>query len=116
MNITIWHNKQCSTSRKILNFLENTGSAVEVRSYLTDPPTEEELEEVLKKMKLGPEDIIRKKETLYIDEYKGKTMSSKERIKTLAQNPRLIERPIVIKGNKAWLARPADEFIENWEN
>lgn len=116
MEVIIWHNNQCSTSRKVLDFLKQNKNEIQIRNYLIESPSIEELAAVLKAMHKKPEDIVRKKDSLYIEHYKDKKLSNEEWVKVLAENPKLIERPIVIKGQKAWLARPSEEFMENWKD
>lgn len=108
MTITIYHNPRCSKSRQTLNLIEESGANVEVVPYLINPPSAEELDRILTKLDLEPEQIIRKGESLYKSDFKGKPYSRKEWIKILVKNPILIERPIVVKGNQAVLGRPPE--------
>lgn len=108
--IEIYHNPRCKKSRTALAYLESTGEEVNVIEYLKTPPTAKELTKVLDLLKLKPIDIVRKKETLYTDEYKGKTFSDAQWIKILVENPILIERPILISDNKAVIARDEESL------
>ncbi len=110
--ITIYHNNRCSKSRCALGILEEKGVDFEVREYLKEVPTVEELSVVLKKLGIKPEDLVRKNEAIYKDNYKGKTFSEEEWLQILTENPKLIQRPIVIKGDKAVIARPAEKLDE----
>ncbi len=103
--IKIYHNPRCQKSRTALAYLEERGNDIEVVEYLKNPPTAKELKEVLQLLKLQPTDIIRKKEALYIDSYKGKDFTDAQWINILIENPVLIERPILISKNKAVIAR-----------
>lgn len=114
MNLTIWHNNSCSTSRNALELLRSKGHKLTIRYYLEDSPTEEELAEALNKMGENPEYIVRKKEKLYQEKYKDKKITPKRWLSILSKNPVLIERPIVISKGKAWLARPFDQWAEEF--
>ena len=104
----IFHNPRCSKSRQTLQIIKDAGVEVEVIEYLNLTPTEKELEEVLVKLNMSAEEILRKGEDIFKQNYKGKTFSNKEWIKIMIENPKLIERPIVIKGNRAVLGRPPE--------
>ncbi len=92
--------------------IHDKGVKVEVIEYLNKIPSKEELKEVLKLLKLNPEDIIRKGEADYKDNFKGKNLSDEEWISAMIKYPKLIERPIVIKGNNAVLGRPPENVLE----
>jgi arsenate reductase len=115
INITIWHNNSCSTSRKILDYLRTKNVNITIRNYQEKPPTLKELSVVLKKMKQKPDYIIRKKEKLFQELFSKKEMTEEEQLQMLHDYPVLIERPIVIMGRKAFLARPFDEFVDKIE-
>ncbi|MEL7001603.1 MAG: arsenate reductase (glutaredoxin) [Bacteroidota bacterium] len=106
--LTIYHNPRCGKSRQTLKLVEESGEEVEVVQYLKTPPTKEELESIIKKLAIKPEDLLRKGETIFKEKYKGKTMSDEEWILAMVENPILIERPIVIKGDKAIIGRPPE--------
>jgi len=110
--IKIYHNNRCSKSRCGLEILENSGKKFEVVKYLEDVPTESELKNIIRLLNIKPIDLIRKNEAIWKSDYKGKTLSDKEVIDAMIKNPKLIERPIVINGNKAVIGRPP-ESIEN---
>jgi arsenate reductase len=106
--IQILHNSRCSKSRQCLLLIENIGKEFEVIKYLENPLTPTQLSEIISKLGIQPIDLVRKKEKLWIEEFKNKTLSSKELIEIMANNPILIERPIVINENKAVVARPTE--------
>ena len=108
----IYHNPRCSKSRQTLGILQDKGIEPEVVEYLKTPPSGAELKRILKKLGLKAEDIIRKGEALYKEKYKGKTLTNEQWIKVLAENPVLIERPIVVTDNKAVLGRPPENVLE----
>jgi arsenate reductase len=109
--IQIVHNSRCSKSRQCLSLIENTGKKFEVIKHLENPLTVTQLTEIISKLGIQPIDLIRKKEKIWIEEFKNKTLSSQELIEIMAENPILIERPIVINGNKAVVARPIENAI-----
>lgn len=109
---TIYHNPRCSKSRASLELLEAKGITPDIIKYLETPPTREELTEVLNKLGLNAEQIVRKGEALYKEMgLAGKTLSNEEWISVLIDNPKLIERPIVINGDKAAIGRPIEAVI-----
>lgn len=110
--ITIYHNNRCGKSRTALCILEEQGKPFKTVEYLKDVPTVEELKSIIKKLKIKPHDLIRTKESIYIENYKGKTLSDDAWIEAMHEHPILIERPIVINGNKAVVARPPEKVHE----
>ena len=110
--ITIYHNPRCRKSREGLAIVQGSGQPVTVIEYLKEPPTAAQLKEILKYLGLSATDIIRKNEKLYKEEYKNKELTESQWLKVLADNPILIERPIVVKGKKARLGRPPEVIKE----
>lgn len=108
----IYHNPRCSKSRETLQIIQDKGVDVEIVDYLKNPPTEKELVELLKKLNLKAEDIVRKGETDYKENFKGKNLSNEQWINAMIKYPKLIERPIVVKGKKAVLGRPPENVKE----
>ena len=106
--IQIYHNSRCSKSRQCLQLLEDSGKKFEAVKYLENPPTISELNDLISKLGIEPIDLVRKKEKLWIENYKNKAITPKELIEIMTENPILIERPIVINGNKAVIARPIE--------
>ena len=84
----------------------------EIIKYLETPISYEELEEIIKKLGINPIDLIRKKEKLWLENFKNKMFTAKELIQIMVSNPILIERPIVVNGNKAVIARPIEKTSE----
>lgn len=105
------HNPRCSKSRQAKQLLEEKGIAFEVREYLTDELTEKELTSILKKLGKSPQEILRKGEAIFKEEFKGKDLSDQEWIKAMVENPKLIERPILINGEKAVVGRPPEDVL-----
>ncbi|MEQ3691099.1 MAG: arsenate reductase (glutaredoxin) [Flavobacterium sp.] len=110
--ITIYHNPKCSKSREGICFLENKNIEFETIKYIDETVTIEELQSILKKLNYKPIELVRTKEKIWIENYKNRQLSDGEIIKAMVQNPKLIERPIIINGNKAVVARPVDKINE----
>lgn len=106
--IQIYHNPRCGKSRTCLAFMDQTKQEYEIIPYLTNTPTFEDLKVLLKKLDLAPLQLVRTKEKIWIENYKGKTMSDEQIIQAMVDNPILIERPIVIKDGKAIIGRDLD--------
>ena len=104
----IYHNPRCRKSRETLQLIQESGKEPEIIEYLKTPPSETELKTLISLLGKKPEEIIRKGEAIFKENYKGKNYSDKEWIKILVQNPKLIERPIVVEGKKAVLGRPPE--------
>ena len=111
-NIQIWHNPKCSKSRAAVELLENKNIDANVIKYLEQTPTKEQLKDVLSKLKISAKELLRTGEDIY-KELNLKDINDEETlIEIMTKNPILIERPIIIKGDKAVIARP----IENLED
>ncbi|WP_295093837.1 arsenate reductase (glutaredoxin) [uncultured Flavobacterium sp.] len=103
--IQIYHNPRCGKSRNCLAFIEQSNQDFEIIPYLTETPTFEELKKLLGQLNLDPIQLIRTKEKIWIENFKGKTLTDKEIITAMVENPILIERPIVVKDGKAIIGR-----------
>lgn len=108
----LYHKTTCSTSRKTLDLLKENGVTPEIRLYTEDVPTQKELTELIKKLGIKAEQLVRKKEKLYKEAYTDKKLTQREWIRVLSKNPILIERPIYIKGDKAVIGRPPENVLE----
>lgn len=106
--IRIYHNPRCRKSRETLELLRQAGHEPEIIEYLQTPPSADDLKKMLLKMGKKPEDIIRKGEEIFKTHFKGRTYSDDEWLKILVENPKLIERPIVVNGDKVALGRPPE--------
>lgn len=109
---TIYHNPRCQKSRQSLELLRTNGVEPEIVEYLKETPTREELKQVLVKLNLKPQDILRKGEQIYKEKFKAMQFSEEEWLEVLIENPKLIERPIVVKGNRAVIGRPPETVLE----
>ena len=107
--IQIYHNSRCGKSRECLAFLEKSGQEYEIIKYLEDVPTFDELKEIIKKLGIKPIELVRRKEKIWTDNFKDKPLSDDEIIQAMILNPILIERPIVINGDRAIIARPLEK-------
>ncbi|RZJ30667.1 MAG: arsenate reductase (glutaredoxin) [Flavobacterium sp.] len=110
--ITVYHNPRCSKSRECMLFLEETGQPYEIIEYLKETPTVDELKEIIRKLNVKPIAIVRQNEPLWIEKYKDKKLSGDGLIRVLVKNPILIQRPIVVNGDKAIIARPLEKAAE----
>lgn len=110
--ITIYHNPRCGKSRECLAFITNSKQEFEVVKYLENPLNFNQLEEIIKKLNIKPIELIRNKESIWVDNFKGRTLSDKEIIQSMVDYPILMERPIAVKGEKAVIARPLDKIKE----
>lgn len=106
--IQVYHNPRCSKSKMALEYLRLKSIKFETVLYLENKPTENELKGILKKLNISPKELIRKVEEIYKTEIKNKNLSDDVLIKMMIKHPNLIERPIVIQGNNAVIARPAE--------
>lgn len=113
MSVTIFHNPRCSKSRETLNLIEARGVQPKIVDYLKTPPSAAELKSILKKLGLKAADIVRKSEPLYAElGLKDCKLDERALIALLVANPILIERPIVVVGDRAVVARPPERVLE----
>lgn len=110
--IKIFHNSRCSKSRFGVKALEESGKKFEIVKYLEEIPTQSELKQIIKLLGISPIELVRKNEKVWKENYKGKDLSDDEIIKAMVENPKLIERPIVINGDKAVIGRPTEKIFE----
>ncbi len=110
--IKIYHNPRCRKSREGLAIVESSGKDFEIINYLEEVPTKKELREVLGYLSSSPVQLVRKNEAIWKEKYKGRILSDEQIIDAMIKYPKLIERPIVIKGNRAVIGRPAETIIE----
>ncbi len=109
--ITIYHNPKCSKSRQTLELLKEKGIEPKVIEYLKNIPTKEELKELIKKLNITPKDLLRTNEDIYKELKKQNGEPNEmQAIEWMLENPKLIERPIVVKNDKAVLGRPPENI------
>lgn len=109
---TIYHNVRCRKSREACGILEEKGVTPQVVEYLKTPLNQNQIKDLLKKLGMQAEDIVRKGEAIYKEKYKGKDLSEAEWVKVLAEHPILIERPIFVNGNRAVIGRPPEKVLD----
>lgn len=110
--LTIYHNPRCSKSRETLELIKQHSDNVEVIEYLKTPPSAAELRDLLAKLGICARELLRSKE----DEYQhlglsDNTLSDQQLIEAMIKHPKLIERPIVVNGDKAAIGRPAENVL-----
>ena len=110
--IKILHNNRCSKSRCGLELLEKSGKPFEIVKYVEDTLSTTELKEIIKLLAIKPIDLVRKNEAIWKSKFKNKILTDDQLIDTMVKNPKLIERPIVINGDKAVIGRPAEKITE----
>ena len=103
--IKIYHNSRCGKSRCALQEVEKTGKSFEIVEYLKTPPTTDELKALLALLGKTPLAVIRQKEPVFQENFKGKSFTDAEWIEIIVNHPILLERPIVVANGKAWIAR-----------
>ena len=108
----IYHNPRCSKSRQTLEILNQQDVDTEIVLYLENPPSAEEIASILQKLGLSSRDIIRKGEEEYkLLNIKNQSLTENELISFLSENPKLIERPTVVKDDKAIIGRPPENVL-----
>lgn len=110
--LRVYHNARCSKSRSACQLLEERGIAFEVVEYLKTPPSRDELAAVLAKLGMTAEALVRKGEDIYKAEFKGCSLTEAEWLDALVAHPVLIERPIVVCGERAVIGRPPEKVLE----
>lgn len=110
--IKLYHNNRCSKSRNSCNLLLEKGIEFETIEYLKTPLNKEDLTDLLTKLNIPAKELIRKGEADFKEHFKGKELSEEQWIEAMVKFPKLIERPIVVKGNKAVIGRPIEKVID----
>jgi arsenate reductase (glutaredoxin) len=111
MSLVIYHNPRCSKSRQTLQLIQDKGGDPKIIEYLDNPPSIEELKDIITKLGMSPRQLLRKKEAAEAG-LNDTSLSDDAIIAGMVANPRAIERPIVIKGNKAVLGRPPENVLD----
>lgn len=110
--ITLYHNPRCSKSRQALALLQEKGIEPDIRLYLEQPPTAAELKSLLAKLGVSARELLRKGEDAYKElNLKDEGLSEAALLKAMVNNPKLIERPIAIKGEMALIGRPPENLL-----
>ena len=107
-----YHNPRCRKSREGLEILKKKGLNPEVIFYLTEPLLFDELQQTVDTLNISAEELIRKNETIYKENYKGKSLTDQEWIQAMIDYPKLMERPILVVDNKGVIGRPPEKLLE----
>ncbi len=107
----IYHNPRCSKSRQTLDLIKQKTKHYEIIKYLNEPLEFDDYKLILEKMEVKPINLVRIKETIWKEKYKGKKMSDDDIIKALVDNPKLMERPIVTTNKQAIIGRPPENVL-----
>ena len=110
--IKIYHNSRCRKSREGLQMIQESNQPYVILDYISDPLTANELKEIITILNIAPIDLIRKNESVWKSDFKGKKLSDQQLIDAMAAHPKLIERPIIIHNNKGVIGRPKDRILE----
>ena len=110
--ITIYHNNRCRKSREGLEILQKSGKAYTIKEYLKDVPSKNELKALIELLGINPLELVRTNEAVWKENYKNKPLTDDDIIVAMLENPKLIERPIVIHGTKAVVGRPPVKILE----
>ena len=108
----IFHNPRCSKSRQTLEILIKKNADFEIVEYLKDKLSITDLEEIIAKLEINTIELVRKNESVWKEKFKGRNLNNKEIIQAMIDNPKIIERPIVVNGNKAILGRPPENVLK----
>ena len=114
-SVVIYHNARCSKSRAACELVAGQGIDAQIVDYLKTPPSREQLRALLKKLGLKPSDIVRQKEEIFKEYYAGQSLDDEQWLDALVEHPILIERPIVVCGDRAVIGRPTEKVLELFE-
>ena len=110
-NWTIYHNPRCRKSRETLEIMQEHGIEPNVVEYLKNVPSEKDLQDLLMKLNKKPEEILRKGEAIFKEKFKGMSFNDHEWVRIMTEEPKLIERPIVVRDNAAIIGRPPENVM-----
>lgn len=108
----IYHNPRCSKSRQTVEIIKKTKKEFEIVEYLKDSLSISELELIIEKLGITAIELVRKNELIWKENYKGKNLADKEIVRAMIENPKIMERPIVVNGEKAVLGRPPENVLK----
>lgn len=109
---TIYHNPRCSKSRQTLKLIRDNNVEPKIVEYLKEMPSAKDLKLILAKLDMKVTDVIRKEEAVFKEKFKGKSFNDDEWLTIIDENPKLLQRPIVVKGSKAVMGRPPENVID----
>ncbi|MDD5157800.1 arsenate reductase (glutaredoxin) [Sulfurimonas sp.] len=107
---TIWHNPKCSKSREAIAILEENNCEAEVIKYLETTPTKDEITTALTMLGMSPRELMRTKEDIYKELNLKEEYDYDKLVDAMVENPKLIERPVIFKGNRAIIGRPTEKI------
>ena len=110
--VKVYHNPRCTKSRNSLAYLDEKGVSYDVHLYLQDTLTNKEFKQILIKLGMKPQELLRKNEAIFKEQFKGKELTDDQWIEVMIEFPKLMERPIVVKGNRAVVGRPTEKINE----
>jgi len=110
--LTVYHNTRCSKSRDVCAILEKKKIKPEIVEYLKTPPSQKQIKELLKKLGIKAEELVRKSEPVFKENFSDQKYTQAQWIRILSENPILIERPIIVKGDKAIIGRPPEKVLD----
>jgi len=110
--LRIYHNPRCSKSRGACALAAERGQTAEIIDYLATPPSREELVALLAKLRMSPAELVRRGEAVFKEHYAGRDLDDAAWLDALVAHPILIERPIVVRGDRAVVARPPEKLLE----
>ncbi|MDG2396070.1 MAG: ArsC/Spx/MgsR family protein [Flavobacteriaceae bacterium] len=111
MNLTIYHNPRCRKSREALKYLDKLKLNYKLVKYLESPLNSDQIKEILSILNISAFELVRKNESLWKNTIKNKKLAEIELINILVKNPKLIERPIIIKGKSGVIGRQIENLI-----
>ena len=113
VRLVIYHNPGCSKSRETLQILENHDLSPTIVEYLDNPPTRQELKQIIEMLGISARDLLRTTEQIYEDaKLDSWALSEDEIITAICQHPALLQRPIVVSGNRAVIGRPPTRVLD----
>ena len=110
--ITIYHNPRCSKSRESIAFMEQQGVAYKIIKYLDANLSYDDINALLQKLNYSPIELVRTKDAFWQENFADKNLSDEEIIQTMVTYPKIIERPVVVNGSKAIVARPTEKIYQ----
>ncbi|MFL2590769.1 MAG: arsenate reductase family protein [Flavobacteriaceae bacterium] len=111
MKYIIYHNPRCRKSREALKYLQDKGYDFEIKDYIKNLLSLEEIVELIESLNIKPIELVRKNEAIWKENFKNKDLDDNQIINALSKYPKLIERPIVTKGKSSIIAKPIDKLL-----
>jgi arsenate reductase len=111
-SIRIYHNPRCSKSRAACQLIAEQDVPAEIIDYLKTPLRRDELRELLSKLGMRPAELVRRGESVFREHYAGRSLDDEEWLDALVAHPILIERPIIVRGDRAVVGRPPEKVLE----